>query len=95
MRLNESSKAVMFGNKDLIAYCKSVGISIPKLEKCNIEKMGDTHVFVLSKNHGYGKGMLLEHDLDTQPDIVLIMEYIGNNKFKFETTNNTKRVLSI
>lgn len=95
MRLSESSKAVLIGNKDLITYCESVGISMEKLEICNVEKMGDTHVFVLSKNHGYGAETLLEHDIETQPDIILIMEYTGDKKFKFETTSNTKRVLSL
>lgn len=95
MRLGDCSKAVLMGNRDLLEYCNNVGISVSKLEMCNIEKMGETYVFVLSKNYNYPKPVLLEHDIDTQPDIVLIMEYQGQKKFKFETTTHTRRVLNI
>lgn len=86
---------MIFGNKDLIKFCNESGISMQKMRKCNIEKMGDIYVFVLSKNHGYGKDTYLEHDLKTQPDVVLLMMYDGNNKFNFETTEKTERVLNI
>ena len=95
MRLSDSSKEILFGKKDLIKYCNNVGIVMSKLELCNIEKMGETYVFVLSKDNGYCKTTLLEHDMDTQPDIVLTMEYQGPKQFKFETTNYTKRILNI
>lgn len=96
MRQNESSKAVIFGNIDLNRYCNNAGISLNKLRNCNIEKMGDMYVFVLSKDHPYKNSddLPLAHDIDTQPDIVLTMEYIANEGFKFETTKYTRRVLN-
>lgn len=98
MRLNESSRKLAFGNIELLRYCKSVCIDTSKLEKCNIEKMGDMYVFVLSKKlEGIDeKTCLLEHDIATQPDIVLTMEYDKDERvFKFETTEQTKRILAM
>lgn len=98
MRLNESSRRLAFGNIDLLKYCNSVCIDTHELEKCNIEKMGDMYVFVMSKKlEGIDtKTCLLEHDIATQPDIVLTMEYNKDKKsFEFETTEHTKRILKI
>ena len=40
MRLNETSKIMVYSNMHLLRYCKGAGISIDKLKKCNIEQMG-------------------------------------------------------
>ena len=97
MRLSENSKFMVCGNVNLLRYCTESGISIEKLKQCNIEKMGNHYVFVLSKeNKPKSKCMLpLDIDLETQPDIVLTMEIQGEDKVKFETTDKTVRVLSI
>ncbi|MEZ3446361.1 MAG: hypothetical protein K1W30_14740 [Lachnospiraceae bacterium] len=98
MRLSESSRKLAFGNIDLLKYCNSVCIDTNKLEECNIEKMGDLYIFVMSKNtNGIDtKTCLLEHDIATQPDIVLTMEYNKEKKtFEFETTEYTKRILRL
>ncbi len=98
MRLSESSRKLAFGNIDLLKYCNSVCIDTNKLEECNIEKMGDLYIFVMSKNtNGIDtKTCLLEHDIATQPDIVLTMKYNKEKKtFEFETTEYTKRILRL
>ena len=97
MRLNNQSKALVCGNIELLKKCNEVGISIDKLKKCNIEKMGNNYVFVLSKdNKPKSKSSLpLDIDLDTQPDIVLIMEVTDDNTIRFETTQYTKRILAV
>lgn len=95
MRLNNNSKLLVLGNIELIKYCSNSGISLDKLKKCNIEKMDNNYVFVLSKNTSIKSESLiqLDVDLDTQPDIVLIME-VNNGIFRFKTTDKTIRVLS-
>lgn len=96
MRLNESSKQILFGNIELIKYCRGAGVSIEKIKRCNIERMGDLYVFVLSKDNVKDLAdKYLEYDIDTQPDIVLTMEYKDGKGFEFETTEFTKRVLNI
>jgi hypothetical protein len=97
MRLNDASKTLVCGNIELLKKCSEAGISIDKLKKCNIEKMGKQYVFVLSKdNKPKSKCSLpLDIDIDTQPDIVLIMEVTDENKIQFETTDKTRRVLAI
>ena len=96
MRLSDNSKLLVFGNIDLIKYCKSSGISLEKLKKCSIEKMGNNYVFVLSKNNNVKSSSLiqLDVDLDTQPDIVLIMEVTDGKFIEFKTTNKTLRILN-
>ena len=97
MRLSDNSKFMVCGNINLINYCLEAGISIDKLKRCNIEKMGNYYVFVLSKeNKPKSNNMLpLDIDLETQPDVVLTMEIQGDNNVKFETTDKTRRVLAI
>ena len=96
MRLNESSKQILFGNIELIKYCRVAGVSIEKIKRCNIERMGDLYVFVLSKDNVKDLAdKFLEYDIDTQPDIVLTMEYKDGKGFEFGTTEFTKRVLDI
>lgn len=98
MRVGNSAKHLILGNVHLISYCNSVGIDINKLKQCNIEKMGDKYVFVLSKfNAPKSKSLIpLDVDIATQPDIVLIMDVDADNeKVSFETTSKTIRVLNI
>lgn len=92
MRLNENSKKVVLHNKSLIEHCKIVGINIEKLSNCNIEKVDNNYIFVLSKNTRYSTKTMLEYDLETQPDIVLTMNYNGNNDYIFKTTEYTVRI---
>ena len=96
MRLNDSSKAIIFDNLNLIKYCNKSGISMEKLRKCIIEKMGDNYVFALQKeNVPKSKNIIpLDIDLDTQPDIVLIMK-VDKGIYKFDTTGNTTKILNI
>ena len=97
MRLNNASKTLVCGNVELLKKCNEAGISIDKLKKCNIEKMGKNYVFVLAKdNKPKSKCSLpLDIDIETQPDIVLIMEVTDENGIKFETTDKTRRVLVV
>ena len=95
MRLSENFKYIICDNIKLIKYCKEVGIDIERLKKCNIERMGDNLVFVLSKENKVESKSLIPLDIDlvTQPDIVLIMKVTDNYSVEFETTNKTLRVL--
>ena len=97
MRLNESSKILVFGNINLIKYCNGAGISIDKLKRCNIEKMGNTYVFVLSKENTPKSNLIipLDIDIETQPDVVLTMEIQNEENIKFETTDKTLRLLAL
>ena len=95
MRLNKQAKALVCGNVELLKKCNETGIKIEKLKKCNIEKMGNNYIFVMSKeNKPKSRSELpLDIDLYTQPDIVLIMEVNDDCKISFETTQHTKRLL--
>lgn len=96
MRLNTSSRAMIFGNIELNTFCNKAGISMNKLKSCNIEKMGENmYVFALSKESvPKSKNIIpLDTDIDSQPEVVLTMEF-ENNIFNFETTQFTKRVLN-
>ena len=97
MRLSNSSKVMVFGNINLLRYCQNSGISIEKLKKCNIEKMGDMYVFVLDKeNMPKSKCLIpLDIDLETQPDVVLTMNIQSENNIEINTTDKTVRVLAI
>lgn len=96
MRLNNNTKTIIFGNVHLINYCKNAGIDTNKLKKCEIEKMGNIYVFVLSKENTPKSTCMIPLDVDiaTQPDIVLTMEVTENEKYKFETTAKTVRLLN-
>ena len=85
---------VLFGNIELIKYCNSSGLSIEKIRRCNIEKMGDTYVFVLNKENAPKSKELIPLDIDllTQPDVVLIMD-AGNKDLRFQTTEKTTRLI--
>ena len=97
MRLNDSSKTLVFGNVNLIRYCQGAGISIDKLKRCNIEKMGNTYVFVFSKENAPKSNLLIPLDVDmaTQPDVVLKMEILDDTNITFETTDKTLRLLAM
>jgi hypothetical protein len=98
MRLNASSRIAINGNVNLLRYCQDAGISMDKLKECNIEKMGDNYVYVLSKENAPRSNALipLDKDLETQPDVVLIMHInTETSQVEFETTSKTMRVLAI
>lgn len=94
--LAKSTKQLIMRNVDLLNYCMQHGINIDKLNKCNIEKMGDEFIFVLDKeNVPVSKEIFpLDIDIATQPDIVLIVT-VENNVFNVETTEFTKRILNL
>lgn len=96
MRLKPASKAIVMRNIDLLNHCNKIGIDQTKFRECNIERMGTNFVFVLSKEGADKyKGTFLEHDIDTQPDIVLIMKVSEDgDKVEFEETSKTTRVLA-
>lgn len=97
MRLSDNSKYMVCGNIELLKYCNTSGISVEKLKKCNIEKMGNNYVFVLTKENKPKSNSIipLDIDLETQPDIVLTMKIQGDNDIIFETTDNTIKVLNM
>lgn len=97
MRLSKESRAIIYGNIELLKKCNEAGIDLDKLKKCNIEKMGKQYVFVLSKeNKPKSKSSLpLDIDIDTQPDIVLIMKINDKQQITFETTDSTRRILLV
>ena len=97
MRLNETSKIMVYSNMHLLRYCKGAGISIDKLKKCNIEQMGNMYVFVLDrKNVPISKSLIpLDIDLETQPDIVLTMKIESEDNIQINTTDKTIRVLNL
>lgn len=97
MRLSDNSKYMVCGNIELLKYCSTTGISIEKLKKCNIEKMGNNYVFVLAKENKPKSNSIipLDIDMETQPDIVLTMKIHGDNDIIFETTDNTIKILNI
>lgn len=96
MRLNKNDKYIMMGNIELLNKCKELAVDINKLKKCNVEQMGNHYVFVLSKdNVPKSKCVIpLDTDIDSQPDIVLIVT-VENGKLTFETTEYTPRILRI
>ena len=87
--LSKACKVKIMGNKHLIEYCRNNGINTDKLKACNIEKMGDTFFFVLSKGISYPT---MDNDIDSQPDVVLTMEAKGDN-FEFAKTDRTARII--
>ena len=97
MRLSNTTKELVVGNETLIKYCKSSGIDHKKLKNCSIEKMGDNYIFTLKKENMPKSNLTLplDIDLDTQPDIVLIMNVNRENgKITFESTNDTIRIIN-
>lgn len=97
MRLSKEHKTVLFGNVDLLRFCKTSAIDLNKLKECNIEEMGHgVYVFTLSKNDKPLSNQLLPLDIDlmTQPDIVLIAT-VNNDKLEINTTTYTQRILTI
>lgn len=87
--LKRTAKTMVMGNVQLLDYCKKNNIQIAKLNTCNIEKMNDLYFFVLPKNI---KNASMEHDIDSQPDVVLAMD-TSDDKFKFEQTEWTSKIL--
>ena len=96
MRLSKDVQNVVLGNIELIKYCQNCGIDIKQLKKCNVERMGPHYVFGMPKKAAANSDNILklDIDMDTQPDIVLIMT-AENGKISFETTKHTTKVLDI
>lgn len=94
MRLTENTKALVLGNVELIKYVQDNALDMEILKKCHIEKMGNDYVFGLPKaNPPKSKCILpLDVDLDTQPDIVLILN-TESGKVVVEPTSKTKMLL--
>lgn len=89
--LGKTSKKIVMGNVQLINYCKRNKINLIKLMDCNIEKMGNTYFFVLSKNRK-NTPLSMDNEIDSQPDVVLTMD-VTNDDFEFENTQWTSRVI--
>lgn len=97
MRLNKPSKEIVMGNVILLNHCNKIGVDLKRLKKCNIERMGNMFVFVLSKEN-VPKSMAavpLDIDIASQPDIVLIMKIEEDGKITFEETEKTIRILNV
>ena len=96
MRLNENHKRVICGNIEIVKFCSETGIDVKRLTQCNIEKMGGLYMFVLNKNvKSESQNLLpLDIDMETQPDVVLIVDS-SSNPMKIETTDKTQRLLCI
>lgn len=94
MRVSDTLKTVVFGNKHLIKYCESAKIDMFKLKKCNIERMDNTLVFTLDKESKPKSGQIIPLDIDlaTQPDPVLQME-IDGDRIEFYKTDKTNRIM--
>lgn len=86
--VSATTKRIIMGNVQLLDYCKEKRISISKLTKCNIEKIGERYFFVMHKT---GSLPTMEHDIDSQPDVVLTMDASSDN-FLFSNTEWTARV---
>lgn len=98
MKISKELKKVVLGNIELIKYCNEVGIDLEKLAQCRIERIGkgEALIFALSKENVPKSTQLipLDFDLDSQPDIVLIMHVTENDIF-FDVFDETRRVLNI
>lgn len=94
MRVSDTLKTVVFGNKHLINYCESAKIDMFKLKKCNIERMDNTLVFTLDKESKPKSSQIIPLDIDlaTQPDPVLQME-IDGDRIEFYKTDKTNRIM--
>lgn len=67
-------KKVLLNCIEVIRYCKDVGLDLNKLKSCRVEKMFDEYVFgLLKKGYDDDSDWYLHEDLNTQPDIVLIV----------------------
>lgn len=96
MRLSDSARTLVMGNAEILNKCRELSVDINKFKRCNIEQMGNHYVFILSKdNVPKSKCVIpLDTDIDSQPDIVLIVT-AENGKLTFETTEYTPRILRI
>lgn len=87
--VSNPTKNIIIGNIQLIDYCSTQHIDIKKLQDCNIEKMGNTYFFVLSKENAEKCSM--DNDIDCQPDVVLTMD-VSDSVFQFNDTDKTCRI---
>ncbi len=85
------TKNIIIGNIQLIEYCNAQHIDLNKLQNCNIEKMGNTYFFVLSKRNVGDVSM--DDDIDCQPDVVLTMD-VTDSVFQFNNTDKTERIFN-
>lgn len=83
--INGVGKRIIFGNVQLLEYCKRRRIDIAMLQECEIERMNHRYFFV---RHKKGIRPTMESDIATQPDVVLVMD-AGKDKFQFEETRWT------
>lgn len=97
MRLSENSKAIILSNNYLLNFVNEHALDMSKIEKCNIESLGDNcYVFCMVKNN-YPKSkqiLPLDNDIATQPDIALIFN-VDNGNISIESTNKTRELLSL
>lgn len=95
MRLIDKEKKMFMRNIDFIEYINSKPIDVDKLNKCNIEKMGGDYYIVLSKDNIPKStcALPLDVDIESQPDIVLIVSVNGDGTLDIQETGKTKRIL--
>ena len=92
---------MIIDNIHILEYCQKEGIDLSILRQCNIEKMNikgmnEKFVFVLDKEDApeIPEGSCgLEFDLDTQPDVVLVVEADDEGNITFEQFPQTHRIL--
>ena len=87
--LGAATRNILFGNVQLLEYCKNHSIDMSKLHQCNVERMGSKYFFVMRKKCD---DVTLENDIDSQPDVVLTMD-ASSERFQFENTEWTKNVI--
>lgn len=99
MRLAESTKLLILGNKELLKHCRKYNIDMSKLKQCSIEQMGnnfDTYfLFGLPKENIPKSQCELPLDIDiaSQPDVVLEVTVTNLGTIIIENTNKTVRIL--
>lgn len=95
MRLIDKEKKMFMRNVDFIKYIHSHPIDVEKLKKCNIEKMGGDYYIVLSKENipKSTYALPLDVDIESQPDIVLIVSVNEDGTLDIQETGKTKRIL--
>ena len=96
MRLSKEANLIVFTNHELLKFCSANSIDLSKLKKCSIEKMGKMYVFGYPKENIQQSKGLLDNDIESQPDVVLIMTVDENDQtLSFEGTDNTRLVMNL
>lgn len=79
MRLTNIQKELALGNTEVIRFCKENNLDMAKIRQGYAEDLGNLIIFVLPREVEI-RGNILEHDLATQPYMVLKAELQENGK---------------